>query len=81
MGEPLMLSIRYAPGWWDAHASAVSIKWDSTERKPLVPTLGYTRTLYHEGSGVWVTRAGRYLIEGRWSMTAQWPPSLPGSPA
>lgn len=81
MGEPLMLSIRYAPGWWDAHASAVSIKWDSTERKPLVPTLGYTRTLYHEGSGVWVTRAGRYLIEGRWSMTAQWPSTLPGTPA
>ena len=76
-----MLSIRYAPGWWDARASAVSIKWDSTERKPLVELPGYPRALYHGGSGGWATRAGRYLIEGRWSMTTQWPPSLPGIPA
>lgn len=76
-----MLSIRYAPGWWDARASAVSIKWDSTERKPLVGLPGYPRTLYHGGSGGWAARAGRYQVEGRWSMTAPWPATQPGAPA
>lgn len=75
------VALQIPEGWWDSRALAVSIKWDSTERKPLIPTLGYTRTLYHSGSGVWATRAGRYFIEGRWGMTGLWPATQPGTPA
>ena len=75
------VALQIPEGWWDSRALAVSIKWDSTERKPLIPTLPYSRTLYNGGATPWATRAGRYLIEGRWGMTGLWPATQPGTPS